>query len=163
SNALKAEARDTGPTVLPVSKEAGRPFSSQPGSMERAVYRGFSQKGKVKQRTRRRPKSSYEFAVPLIPVIAAMWSVSKFYGEISAFLDLTLGLGILAVAPAHYLERFQQPTQVARQNFCRKAGSLRACASSLSVTSSFMALVFERFEKIVMKRVCRKATRHATT
>jgi hypothetical protein len=72
SNALKAEARDARPTVLPVSKEAGRPFSSQPGSMERAVYRGFSQKGKVKQRTRLRPKSSYEFAVPLILVIAAV-------------------------------------------------------------------------------------------
>src|SRR5262249_14581874 len=54
SNALKAEARDVGPTVLPVFKrEAGRPFSSQPGSMERPVYRGFPQKGKVKQRAQR--------------------------------------------------------------------------------------------------------------
>ena len=72
SNALKAEARDAGPTVLPVSNKAGRPFSSQPGSMERAVYRGFPQKGKVKQRTQRVPKFRYDLAVGLIPVIAAL-------------------------------------------------------------------------------------------
>jgi len=40
--------------------------------MERAVYRGFPQKGKVKQRTQSVPKFRYDLAVGLIPAIAAL-------------------------------------------------------------------------------------------
>jgi hypothetical protein len=47
----------------------------------------------------------------------------------------------------HCFERFQQSAKVSRQELLPKAGSLRACASSRSVTSSFMALAFEKFAK----------------
>jgi hypothetical protein len=47
---------------------------------------------------------------------------------------------------AHYLERFQQPTQVARQEFLegRIVASLRKFTLG---NQSSMALAFEKFEK----------------
>jgi len=73
--------------------------------------------------------------------------VSKFYGEIRAFFDLTLGLGILAVGMTHYLERFQRPTQVARQEFLAEGRIVASLRKFTLGNQSSMALAFEKFEK----------------
>ena len=67
--------------------------------MERAVYRGFSQKGKVKQRLNERQKPAMNSPIPVWCVARDRRFVTgqQFYGEIRAFFNLNLGLGILAV------------------------------------------------------------------
>jgi hypothetical protein len=48
---------------------------------------------------------------------------------------------------AHYLERFQQPTQVARQEFPAEGRIVASLRKFTLGNQSSMALAFEKFEK----------------
>jgi hypothetical protein len=65
-------------------------------------------------------------------------AIGEFDGKIGALAELAGGIGILTAGPAHLFERLE-PVQIAR-NCWRKAESMRARASSSSVTTSLIGL-----------------------
>jgi hypothetical protein len=105
----------SGPAVF--EDKNGRPFSSRPGSIERAVYRDFGGKGKpagavagLGRSGRPRSRVNAHF----------LQAVSEFDREIDALAHLTVGFRILAFDPAHEVERVQKPLEIDREQLLAK-------------------------------------------
>src|SRR6202166_1196313 len=86
-----------------ISLKGGRPFSSQPGSTERAGY------------TRIRPKKASS-GRPRAPAMGGLLqSIGEFDREVGAFADLAGGDRAGVGGLAHLVERFQQAVEIFRQ------------------------------------------------
>jgi hypothetical protein len=88
-------------------RPAGRPFSFQPGSTERAVYRGFSQKRKLNKLAHKSGRTWSQ--------IAALQEISELYREIRTLAQQAGGLAILLASPADAFKSLEQPVEVLRQ------------------------------------------------